>query len=73
MKYFIICQDAGSILAIHKTKDSAEHCFRSIINKGDFDRFLYLQEMDTDGYGMTKNEATLLTYSKISPLIIFNV
>lgn len=70
MKYYIICQDAGSILAIHKTKDSAAYCFQSIINKGDVERFLYMQEIDTDGHGMTTSERILFTYSKLLPMII---
>ena len=69
MKYYMICSDAESIIAIHKVQDSALHCFQSIISKGDFECFLYLRQIETDGNGLAIKEITMLTYSKNLPTI----
>ncbi len=70
MKYYIICDDTDRIMAIHKIYESAAYCFQSIINKGDFDRFLYIRMIDTDDHGLTIKEQTMMTYSKHLPMII---
>ena len=69
MKYYMICSDTESIVAIHKVQDSALHCFQSIISKGNFKHFLYLRQIETDENGLAIKEITMLTYSKNLPTI----
>ena len=69
----MICNETERVMAIHRIQDSALCCFQSIINKGEFERFLYLRQIETDDNGLAKKEHTLLTYSKQLPMIIRQV
>jgi hypothetical protein len=67
MRYYIIRNDTN-ILAIHKTLDSANSCFSSIISKKSV-YFLLLTQMDVDENGVNTCEIILNTYMLQPPIV----
>lgn len=61
MKYYLICDASSSVIAIHKTADSAVACFHKLCTP--VTRFVSLIRLLTDDYGITVSDTLLLTYS----------
>jgi len=70
MKYYIICDNTSCILAIHKIADSAYVCFERLTKSGNVPLFLSLMRVETDIFGIKKNEVSILTFSKSSGITL---
>lgn len=58
MRYFLI-SDAVCVLAIHKTPDSAVHCYNHILRQWSFVDRLDLKEVISDENGIIRRQDTL--------------
>jgi hypothetical protein len=70
MRNYLIRDNENNILAIHKTPDSARFCFKKLTEKEDLPPFIYIQELETNDYGVVVRTDILATFSKVYSVIL---
>jgi len=70
MKYYLIYNTNNRVIAIHKTPESANLCFKRLTELDDTPHFIYLSEVEADEFGNVIRHETLATYSRGSGLTI---